>query len=274
VSLEIAVAREPLPAGVARALLLEVKNAGRDAVLLESATLAPGSALFAPGPTFSWRRRAEGVIAYDAARDRYVHAADVLGVSPVPLHVGVLPPGARAETLLPARLGASTRVKLTLAFRVAEKLEGRVYSSPPGVQGASVVYSPGLAPGPAIVRDADLPRQELVVAVDLVVEGALPAGMVARSRALGWLEEGLRVDGHTVNPEVIDLMDVVYPGDSLVVLFRGERGAAVRRALGLDVNAAGQGLVPYESARSLVAVVAKSGAKLSVGHYWEGFVVD
>jgi hypothetical protein len=278
-TLELSLTAEPLPAGEARALAFHAKNASSGHVLLESVTVAPGSALFAAGPSFSWKRSADGAILYDAARDVYVHATHVPGLAAVPLHVGVLPPGARAETLLPVRLGASARVALRVAFRTVASLEGRVYSSPRGLAGEKVVFSPGFAPGPAIVRDGDLPRREAVLEADLRVEGELPAGAFARSRALGWLErgaprEGIVVDGHEVAPEVADLMDLVWPGDPFVVLFRGERGEAVRRALAVELNPARQGLVDYEKGRALVAATARHGARLRVGLPWEGFVVE
>lgn len=277
--LELSLAAESIPAGVPRALPLEARNVSTGFVLLDSITVEPGSALFARGPSFSWRRPADGVILYDSAQDRYVHSTTALGVATVPLHVGVLPPAARAETLLPVRLATSARVSVRVSFRAAASLDGRIYSSPAGVQGDRVVFAPGFAPGPAIVREEGLASDAAVLEADLTVEGAVPEGLLARSRALGWVEPGtntdrVRVEGHEVASAVVDLMDLVWPGDPFVVLFRGERGEAVRQALGVELNPARQGLVSYEKGRALIGLVAGHGACLRVGLPWEGFVIE
>ncbi len=272
--LELSLAEEVLPAGVARALVLGARNDSPGFVLLDAVTVEPGSALFAPGPSFTWRRRADGVILYDAAWDHYVHSTQLLGVAAVPLHVGVLPPGARAETVLPVRLARSARVSVTVSFAKASSLEGRVYSSPQGVAGETVIFSPGFAPGPAIVREDGLERGEARLEIDVEVAGEVEPGAIARSRALGWVAAGPSIDGHAIDGAVLDLMDIVWPGEPFVVLFRGERAEGVRRALGVDLNPARQGLVPYERARELIREVAAKKAWLRVGLPWEGFVVE
>jgi hypothetical protein len=271
--IQVDLAAEPLPAGVARSLDLVVANRSGEHVLLDEVTLSSGRARFASGPALAWKRRPDGVIAYDTTKDRYVHSTDVLGVSSVPLHTGVVPPGARAETLLQVRLLASATVQVTVSYRVAPDLAGRVYSAPRGVGGKTVVYSPGFAPGPVIVREGGLEPREARLEAALVVEGAAPEGAVARSKALGWLGEGLRVDGRSVLPEVVDALDALFPGDPIVVIFAGERGMRVRAELGVDLNPARQGLVAYEKARDLVLAAARHEAALRVGLPWEGLVV-
>ncbi len=266
--ISLSLAPEPLEAGVARALLLEVANPSRDHVLLEEARLSPGRASFAEGPSFSWRRSPQGTIAYDAARDHYVHATDAPGRAAVPLHVGVLPPGGRAEAFVPVRLLESATVALTIAFRAGD-LEGRVYSAPRGVAGTRVVYERRLAPGPVIVHVEGLGLREARVEASLAVTGTAPPGVLGRSRALGWIKAG------EVALEVVDALDAVFPGEPILVLFRGARAERVRAALGVEViNPARQALVDYEKARALVEAVGHEAVSIRVGLGGEGIVVE
>jgi hypothetical protein len=266
--ISLSLAPEPLEAGVARALVLEIANPSREHVLLQEARLSPGHASFAEGPSFSWRRSPPGTILYDAGRDRYVHATDVPGRAAVSLQVGLLPPGGRAEALVPVRLLASATVALSVAFRVGD-LEGHVYSAPPGVAGTRVHYEKRLAPGPVIVRLEGLGEGEVRVEASLAVSGDAPLGVLGRSRALGWLKPG------EVALEVVDALDGIFPGDPILVLFRGARAESVRGELGAEViNPARQTLVDYEKARALIEAVAREGISIRVGLGGEGLVVE
>ncbi len=269
----IALEAERLPAGVARSLDLSVQSKASEHLLLESVRLEPGRALFAEGDALSWRRHPEGVVLYDIATDTYVHQSEVLGVSAVPLHHGLLPPGARAEALLPTRLARSGKVALTLSYRVLPAIEGRVYSAPPGMSKAKVVFSPGFVPGPTIVRADDLPLVTERIELELEVEGELPAGMVGRSRTLGWIGEGFTLGGKRVAPDVIDALDRLVIDEPVGLIFRGPAAERVRQHLSLDVNPARQGALETERFQDLVAACEREGARLSVGLPWEGIVV-
>jgi len=271
--LTIALEAEKLPAGVSRSLDLAVQSKATEHLLLESVRLEPGRASFAEGDALSWRRHPEGVVAYDISTDTYVHQSEVLGVSAVPLHHGVLPPGARAEALLPTRLARSGRVALTLSYRVLPALEGRVYSAPEGMSKAKVVFSPGYVPGPAIVRAEDLPLRTERLELELSVEGELPAGMVARSRTLGWIGEGFTLGGKRVPPDVIDALDRLVIDEPVGLLFRGPAAERVRSALSVSVNPARQGAIEADQFQDLLAACEREGARLSVGLPWEGIVV-
>jgi len=271
--ISLSLEREPLKAGVARGLDLTVANGSSEHVLLEHATLEPGRASFAEREALSWRRFPDGVLLYDAQGDRYVHETEEQGVSSVALHLGLVPPGARAGALVRCRLPRSARVLVSVSYRVLPSIEGRVYSTPRGVAGRRTVYSPGFTPGPTIVRASDLPLAVVRVELDLEVEGEVPAKAIGRSRALGWIEDGFSASGRRVSPEVIDALDVLLPDEPIVVLFRGSGGERVRRSLSLETNPAGQSALDYERALELIEACAREDAPLAVGLPWEGLVV-
>jgi hypothetical protein len=287
---------EPLVEGVTRRFAVNLANPGPDPIALFDLR-ADG----ARDGSHVWRRAPFGSILYDAGRDAYVHFTDAAAVGAVAIETGIVPPGTNAEALLPLKsLAPGTRsVRVSVRWRAipAAELASRLYQPPDAMEGRSTLYKlgrerprvdPNTPPGRSILRSGDRPVEETTIAIDVTTnEDPASPGRVAaeqgrvvdRVRALGraWIVErpsgglvaltpGRTLElGSAIDARVLSFVDDLAPGETVPILLRGPRAAALEASLPVEGKGRGQQWFERESLGEVLEVLLGARAKVALG---------